>query len=179
MPKLYTIGHSTHTMKEFLSILLAYQITYIVDVRSIPKSRHVPWFNENKLKIALSRYSIRYTHLSALGGLRRTHKESINKGWHNPSFRGYADYMQTPDFYFGLKSLNKMLKRGQKVAIMCAEALPWRCHRSLIADAELIRGISVTHIMSKTNTHIHDLTPFAKINRKKRPIQIFYPSDNE
>jgi uncharacterized protein (DUF488 family) len=179
MPKLYTIGHSTHTLKEFLSILCAHQITHIVDVRSIPKSRYVPWFNEDRLKTALAKKSIIYTHLSALGGLRRTKKNSINEGWHNSSFRGYADYMQTSDFHLGLKCLNKMLKRGHKVAIMCAEALPWRCHRSLIADAELIRGITVIHIMSKTNVHAHNLTPFAKINRKKRPIQLFYPSDNE
>ena len=115
--------------------------------------------------------------MPALGGLRHTQKNSINKGWRNSSFRGYADYMQTPEFYAALKALNKMLTRKNRVAIMCAEAVPWRCHRSLIGDAEVVRGIKVLDIMSKTNIHIHELTDFAVVNRKKRPIQIYYPVD--
>jgi uncharacterized protein (DUF488 family) len=175
MPKLYTIGHSTHTLQEFLDILDAYQIRHIVDVRTIPKSRHVPWFNEKELEASLQIKNINYTHLSKLGGLRRTVKNSINMGWHNASFRGFADYMKTPEFFEGLKELNGLIRKGHKVAIMCAEAVPWRCHRSLIADAELVRHYTVWEIMSKTSAHPHILTSFAVVNRKMRPIQVYYP----
>jgi uncharacterized protein (DUF488 family) len=113
--------------------------------------------------------------MQELGGLRHTHKDSINQGWHNASFRGFADYMQTPEFYVGLSKLNKLIKKGNNVAIMCAEAVPWRCHRSLIADAELVRHKRVFHIMSETAVHSHKLTPFAVVDRSKRPIKIFYP----
>jgi uncharacterized protein (DUF488 family) len=177
--KLFTIGHSTHTLQEFLAILHAHNITHIVDVRTIPKSRHVPWFNETVLNKALHKEKMSYQHLAKLGGLRRTNKNSINTGWHNASFRAFADYMQTPAFYEGLKELNDLLKKHSGVAIMCAEALPWRCHRSLIADAEVVRHIAVMHIMSKTSVHPHQLTSFAVFNRKKRPIQIYYPQDND
>ncbi|KTD24255.1 hypothetical protein Lmac_3128 [Legionella maceachernii] len=98
MPTLYTIGHSTHTLEEFFDLLHTHQITHIVDVRSIPKSRHVPWFNENSLKASLHKEKIAYTHMAKLGGLRRVSKDSMNKGWRNASFRGFADYMQTPEF---------------------------------------------------------------------------------
>jgi len=175
MPKLYTIGHSTRTLQEFLDILHTYQITHVVDVRTIPKSRHVPWFNEKEFKKALRKEKIAYTHISKLGGLRRTSKKSINMGWRNASFRGYADYMQTSEFFEGLKELNNLIKKNKKVAIMCAEAVPWRCHRSLIADAEIVRRIPVWEIMSKTSVRAHKLTAFAVINRKKRPIQVYYP----
>ena len=182
MPTLYTLGHSTHTFQAFLDLLNHYQITHIVDIRTIPKSRHVPWFNESRLKKSLYKHHINYTHLSALGGLRRTHQDSPNKGWRNASFRGFADYMQTPEFFEGLKALNHIVKKTRKknknVAIMCAEVLPWRCHRSLIADAEIIRHISVKEIISKTAVRNHKLTKFAVINRKKRPIQIYYPEDS-
>ena len=171
MPKLYTIGHSTHTLQEFIDILHAHQIMHIVDVRSIPKSRHVPWFNEKELEASLRIENIDYTHLSKLGGLRRKVKNSINKGWRNASFRGFADYMQTPEFFEGLKELNALIRKGPKVAIMCAEAVPWRCHRSLIADAEIVRHYLVWEIMSKTSIRPHTLTPFVVVNRKKRPIQ--------
>lgn len=175
MPKLYTIGHSTRTLQEFIDILHAYQITHVVDVRTIPKSRHVPWFNEKEFKEALRKEKIDYIHLSKLGGLRRTSKNSINRGWRNASFRGYADYMQTSEFFEGLKELNDLVKINKSVAIMCAEAVPWRCHRSLIADAEIARHFVVWEIMSKTSVHPHQLTAFAVINRKKRPIQVYYP----
>lgn len=175
MPKLYTIGHSTHTLQEFLDILHAHKIMHIVDVRTIPKSRHVPWFNDTELEISLREEKIDYTHLPKLGGLRRTTKNSINMGWHNASFRGFADYMQTLEFFEGLKELNTLIKKGHNVAIMCAEAVPWRCHRSLIADAEIVRHYIVWEIMSKTSIHSHKLTSFAVVNRKKRPIQIYYP----
>lgn len=175
MSKLYTIGHSTRTLNEFMAILHAYKITDLVDIRTVPKSRHVPWFNEDTLKLALDKEKIYYTHMEELGGLRHAHKDSINQGWHNASFRGFADYMQTPEFYAGLKQLNKLIKKGNNVVIMCAEAVPWRCHRSLIADAEIVRRIRVFHIMSETAAHAHKLTPFAVVDRSKRPIKIFYP----
>lgn len=175
MPKLFTIGHSTRTLREFISLLQIHQITHLVDVRTIPKSRRVPWFNEEALKAALRKEKIAYKHMSALGGLRRTSKNSINQGWYNASFRGFADYMQTPEFYSALKKLNQMLKNKKKIAIMCAEAVPWRCHRSLIADAEVVRGISVWDIMSATSLHEHQLTTFAVVDRSRRPIKIYYP----
>jgi uncharacterized protein (DUF488 family) len=173
--QLYTIGHSTHTLQEFLDILHAHRITQIVDVRTIPKSRHVPWFNEKELKSSLRKEKIGYTHIPKLGGLRRRTKDSINLGWRNASFRSYADYMQTPEFFAGLKTLNKIIKDNTRVAIMCAEAVPWRCHRSLIADAEIVRSFAVWEIMSKTSAHAHKLTSFAVVNKKRRPIQIYYP----
>lgn len=175
MPKLYTIGHSTHSLQEFIDILKAYQITRVVDVRTIPKSRHVPWFNKDEFKKSLRKEKITYTHIPKLGGLRRTTKNSINMGWRNASFRGFADYMQTSEFFEGLKELNALIKENKKVVIMCAEAVPWRCHRSLIADAEIARHFYVFEIMSKTSVHSHKLTDFAVINRKKRPIRIYYP----
>lgn len=175
MSTLYTIGHSTHTLTEFLAMLEPHNIVHLVDVRSIAKSKFVPWFNEDKLKKALHKVKISYTHMSILGGLRKPRKDSINQAWRNSSFRGYADYMQTADFFAGLKTLNHLIKQKRHVVIMCAEALPWRCHRSLIADAEVIRGIKVLDIMSRTSTHPHKLTSFAVIDRTKRPIKIYYP----
>jgi uncharacterized protein (DUF488 family) len=179
MPKLYTIGHSTHTLQEFLAMLHRQKIGHVVDVRTIPKSRHVPWFNKNALQAALHQEKIIYTHMSALGGLRSAHKDSINQGWHNTSFRGYADYMQTLEFYAALKKLNQLIKQKNNVAIMCAEAVPWRCHRSLIADAEIIRGITVLDILSLTSIRAHKLTSFAVVDRTKKPIKIFYPKQKQ
>ncbi len=173
--QLYTIGHSTHTLQEFLDILYAHQIRHVVDIRTIPKSRHVPWFNEKKIAAALHKEKIAYTHMPKLGGLRRTNSHSLNLGWRNKSFRGFADYMQTPEFFSGLQALNALIKKGKRVAIMCAEAVPWRCHRSLIADAEVIRQFMVFHIMNKTTVRTHQLTSFAVVNRKKKPMQIDYP----
>ncbi len=175
MTTLYTIGHSDRTLSAFIELLHAYKIKQVIDIRSIPKSRHVPWFDEEKLKRSLLKEKISYVHLAALGGLRSTHKNSINQAWVNASFRGYADYMQTPEFFKGLKMLNELIKKGGKTTIMCAEAVPWRCHRSLVGDAEVVRGIKVLDIMSSTKTHKHELTTFAVIDRKKRPIKIFYP----
>ncbi|MBX3709509.1 MAG: DUF488 domain-containing protein [Gammaproteobacteria bacterium] len=175
MPVLYTVGHSTHSLREFVDILHAHQIKHIVDIRTIPKSHRVPWFNKEKLKTSLRKEKISYTHMPRLGGLRRTVKNSINVGWYNASFRGFADYMQTTEFYMGLKELNLIIRKNNKVAIMCAEALPWRCHRSLISDAEVVRHFVVWEIISKTSIRRHKLTSFAVVNRKKRPIQIYYP----
>lgn len=179
MPVLYTVGHSTHSLREFIDILHAHQIEHIVDIRTIPKSHKVPWFNKEKLKASLRKQKILYTHIPRLGGLRRSMKNSINEGWHNASFRGFADYMQTTEFHMGLKQLNLIIKKNKKVAIMCAEVLPWRCHRSLIADAEVVRYFVVWEIISKTFIRRHKLTSFAVVNRKKRPIQIYYPKANK
>jgi len=175
MPVLYTIGHSNRTLEEFVEMLHTHQIVHLIDVRSIPKSRRVPWFNANDLATALRKDEIAYTHMPALGGLRHTTKSSINTAWENASFRGYADYMQTPEFYLALKSLNQLVKKGNRIVIMCAEAVPWRCHRSLIADAEVVRGVSVMHVISKTSLHPHELTAFAVVDKTKRPIKVFYP----
>lgn len=173
--QLFTVGHSTHTLQELIEILHNFKITHLVDVRTIPKSRHVPWFNQDPFSSALRKEKITYVHMAKLGGLRHTTKNSKNLAWQNLSFRGFADYMQTPDFFEGLKELNKLMQKKNRVTIMCAEALPWRCHRSLIADAEIIRHIAVWHIMSKTKASAHTLTDFAVINRNKRPMQILYP----
>lgn len=173
--QLFTIGYSTHNLHEFIELLHIYGITHLVDVRSIPKSLHAPWFNKDCLSKSLRKEKITYVHMTKLGGLRHTTKSSKNLAWRNASFRGFADYMQTPDFFEGLKELNKLIRKENKVAIMCAEALPWRCHRSLIADAEVVRHFAVWNIMSKTSLKPHELTSFAVVNRDKRPIQILYP----
>jgi uncharacterized protein (DUF488 family) len=176
MATLYTIGHSDRTLEEFVALLQVYNIKQVIDIRSIPKSRHVPWTNEKDLSRSLGKVKISYIHLASLGGLRSTHKDSINQAWINASFRGFADYMQTPEFFQGLKTLNALIKKTRTV-IMCAEAVPWRCHRSLIGDAEIIRGIKVLDIMSLATTHQHELTKFAVVDRTKRPIKIYYPKE--
>jgi uncharacterized protein (DUF488 family) len=173
--QLYTIGHSNHTLQEFLEILHAHHITHLVDIRTVPKSHYVSWFNKANLITSLRKEKIVYIHLPLLGGFRSTQKNSLNKAWRNTGFRGFADYMQKPEFFMGLKALNSLLVKGNKVAIMCAEAVPWRCHRSLIADAEIVRHIKVWDIMSKSNIRAHQLTSFAVIDRNKKPIQIYYP----
>jgi uncharacterized protein (DUF488 family) len=175
MPSLYTIGHSSHSLEEFQDMLKSYEITDLVDVRTIPKSRHVPWFNKKELERVLSKIKITYQHFPELGGLRRAQKGSVNQGFRNASFRGFADYMQTKEFYSALKKLNSLSMRRKKLVIMCAEAVPWRCHRSLIADAEIVRKIKVFHIMSRTSIYPHELTSFAVIDRNKKPIKIYYP----
>src|SRR5262249_11384807 len=140
--RLYTIGHSTRTVEELVGLLRAAGASILADIRSIPRSRHNPQFEQEALRSALSRRGIRYVHLPALGGLRRALKDSPNAGWRNASFRGYADYMQTADFERGLSELEALTAEGT-VALMCAEAVPWRCHRSLVADALTIRGAQV------------------------------------
>lgn len=175
MTTIYTIGHSTRSLEEFLELLKLHQITELVDVRTIPKSRRFPWFAKPELAKALKKHKIGYTHLPQLGGLRHTVADSINLGWHNASFRGFADYMQTPEFFAGFNALKKIIKQNKRVALMCAEAVPWRCHRGLISDALLIRGVRVLHITSKSEPHEHILTEFAVVDRSKRPIKLFYP----
>ena len=163
MPKLiYTIGHSTRSIEDFIDLLKSYEIEMLIDVRTIPKSRHNQQFNEETLETVLKKSGIHYQHLSKLGGLRHTTKNSINIGWRNPSFRGYADYMQTPSFWEGLEEL-EILGKKYKSAIMCAEAVPWRCHRSLIADALILYKWKVIHIISKKSSKYHELTSFLHV----------------
>lgn len=159
----YTIGHSTHSVGEFVKMLQAHGIETVADVRKISKSRHNPQFGEEELREYLCLYDIGYLRLEGLGGLRRTTKASFNTGWRNVSFRGYADYMQTPEFAESLGQLIKIAAK-QRTAIMCAEAVPWRCHRSLIGDALLIQNVPVIDIMSEKASKPHVLTPFAKLD---------------
>jgi uncharacterized protein (DUF488 family) len=163
MRTLLTIGHSTHPIGEFISILEAQGVDLLVDVRTVPRSRHNPQFNRDALAQALAEAEIRYVHMAGLGGLRHAHADSPNKAWRNASFRGYADYMQTAAFR---ENLDRLIDLSQQVptVIMCAEAVPWRCHRSLIADALVVRGIPVEHIMTAMSAHAHKLTPFARVS---------------
>jgi len=173
MPVILTIGHSTRTWNDFRDLLRAHRVKRVVDVRSIPRSRHNPQFNRETLATKLRAARIGYVHLRTLGGLRHARRDSPNMGWHNTSFRGFADYMQTPEFEAGLCRLMKLA--GQKrSAIMCAEAVPWRCHRSLIADALTERGILVNDIMSMKRSQVHSLTPFARVDNHR----ITYPVDD-
>lgn len=171
MQTIYTIGHSTHDKKKFIEMLKAYGIRLLIDVRTIPKSRKVQQFNRDTLEKFLRKEGLTYVHIPELGGLRHASRNSINTGWRNAGFRGYADYMQTGEFWEGLDKLMRIAE-GKKSAIMCAEALPWRCHRSLIADALLVRGIKVFHILSSKKLLEHKMTEFAKV----RNGIIAYPS---
>lgn len=172
MKAIYTIGHSTRALEELVAMLHGHGVKRLIDVRTVPRSRHNPQFNRETLPDALATENIAYTHCPGLGGLRPKHKKSVNTGWHNASFRAYADYMQTEEFE---KSLQEMLQLARKepVALMCAEAVPWRCHRSLIADALLVRGIKVEEIVTPEKSEPHKLTPFAKVDGER----ITYPTD--
>lgn len=167
---IFTIGHSTRSLEEFLEILKKYKITELIDIRTIPKSRHNLQFNHDNLAHYLRNHHIGYRHQKNLGGLRHTHADSINTAWRNASFRGYADYMQTPEFNEGLKELMHTAHE-KTVVIMCAEAVPWRCHRSLIGDALLIQGFEVQDIYSLSSAKPHKLTPWAVV----RGTSITYP----
>lgn len=164
--EIYTIGHSTRSIEDFISLLKAHSIETLIDIRTVPKSRYCPQFNQELLKKALKKNHIGYRHRKDLGGFRHALKASLNIGWMNASFRGYADYMQTPAFEKALRNLEKI---GQKkrCVLMCAEAVPWRCHRSLIADALTINNWTVFHIQSKKTAKIHKLTSFLKIKKGK------------
>jgi len=162
VPRVLTIGHSTRSLEEFVRLLQAHEVTRVVDVRTVPRSRHNPQFNRESLPASLKTADISYVHIPGLGGLRHTSKQSLNTGWRNASFRGYADYMQTPEFEKALNELIHLVNQD-RLALMCAEAVPWRCHRSLIADALLVRGILTEDIMSATRRQVHALTPFAKV----------------
>jgi uncharacterized protein (DUF488 family) len=168
---IFTVGHSTRSIDEFVELLDIYGVAEVVDVRSIPMSGHNPQFNKDDLRQSLKDKRVRYTHLKELGGLRHSKKDSTNLGWRNTSFRGFADYMATPQFSDGLEAL-MTISTTRPAAIMCAEAVPWRCHRSLIADALLKKGWLVRDIMSRTSATPHRLTPFAKV----RKGQLVYPA---
>jgi uncharacterized protein (DUF488 family) len=157
-----------------VAILQAHAIIRVVDVRTIPRSRHNPQFNRETLPEALNAAGIGYQHLPGLGGLRQARADSSNLGWRNTGFRGYADYMQTAEFEENLNALIELAK-NDRVAVMCAEAMPWRCHRSMIADALLLRGVQVEHIMGAHQSQAHSLTPFAKVEG----LRISYPDENE
>jgi len=161
-PLVMTIGHSTRTLKEFIGLLQAHAVSRVVDVRTVPRSWHNPQFNKDSLPGKLKKAGLGYVHLPGLGGLRHAKRDSLNMGWRNASFRGYADYMQTPEFEQSLEELIRLANQEQ-IVLMCAEAVPWRCHRSLIADALLVRGIRTEDIMSATRRTVHTLTPFVKV----------------
>ena len=159
---IYTIGHSTRPAAELVALLDGHGVRNLVDVRTIPRSRHNPQFNGDTLGATLAAAGIGYLHMPSLGGLRRAKPDSLNSGWRNLSFRGYADYMQTPEFAAAIDELIA-IARSRPTAIMCAEAVPWRCHRSLIADALLVRGVPAVEIVSATRATAHALTPFARV----------------
>jgi uncharacterized protein (DUF488 family) len=169
---IFTLGHSTLPIERFLALLHTYGIERIVDIRSMPRSRHNPQFNDTALAGSLAAEHLEYMHMPALGGLRRARKDSLNTGWRNESFRGYADYMQTEEFQGALETLIEM-RCGKRVAIMCAEAVPWRCHRSLVADALGVRGVPVVEILSESTCRMHKLTPFALAHG----VRITYPPE--
>jgi uncharacterized protein (DUF488 family) len=158
----FTVGHSTLPIEQFVALLHAYGVRRLADVRTVPRSRRNPQFNADALASALRVENVDYAPLPSLGGLRRARKDSPNTGWRNASFRGYADYMQTSAFEEGLHALIRM-SRERRTAIMCAEAVPWRCHRSLVADALEVRGIQVVEILSEKSARMHKLTPFARV----------------
>ena len=172
LPAVLTIGHSTRALEEFIRLLQSHAVTRVVDVRTVPRSRHNPQFNRDTLPASLKAAGIGYVHMAELGGLRHTTRDSPNTGWRNASFRGYADYMQTPEFEKALDELIQLASQD-RIAVMCAEAVPWRCHRSLIADALLVRGIQTEDITSETRHQVHALTPFAKV----RGTTITYPAE--
>ncbi len=167
-----TIGHSTHPLDEFIGILQANEVRHVLDVRTVPRSRHNPQFNADMLPASLRAAGIGYTHMPDLGGLRHTHAGSINGGWRNTSFRGYADYMQTPGFSEALEQLVGLAGR-ERCVLMCAEAVPWRCHRSLIADALTVRGVRVEDIIGGKGRKLHALTPWAQV----KGLTITYPPE--
>ena len=158
---MFTIGHSNRPLDEFLGMLRAHGVELLVDVRTMPRSRHNPQFNRESLPAALAAAGIEYRHMAGLGGLRHPRRDSINTAWQNAGFRGYADYMQTPEFARNLDELAQ-LNAAHTTAIMCAESLPWRCHRSMIADALTARGVEVRHIMSAAKADLHRLRDFAQ-----------------
>jgi uncharacterized protein (DUF488 family) len=171
-PVVLTIGHSTRTLADFIDLLKVNEVTRLIDVRTIPRSRHNPQFNTDTLPVALEAEGISYEHIPGLGGFRPTHPASPNTGWRNTSFRGYADYMQTPEFSVHLRALIA-LTHHDRIALMCAEAVPWRCHRSLIADALIVHGLRVEEIVGLSQRREHVLTRFAKV----RGTTITYPPE--
>lgn len=169
---IFTIGHSTRTVGDFIRLLKAHGVQRVIDVRTIPRSRHNPQFDRGQLSAALHRARVHYRHMPGLGGLRRPRRDSTNVGWRNTSFRGYADYMQTPTFERSLSRCIELAKREQ-VVLMCAEAVPWRCHRSLIADALVARGIEASEITSGVRARPHSMTQWARVTGTR----VTYPAE--
>ncbi len=171
---IWTVGHSNRPLEEFLRLLQAHGETLVMDVRKMPGSRRNPQFGRDTLPQALRRAGISYIHMPGLGGLRRRRPDSPNTGWENASFQGYADYMLTPEFE---QSLQELLERtdGERAVLMCAEAVPWRCHRSLIADALAVRGVAVEHILGPSRTQRHELRPWARV----QGTRLIYPPPAE
>jgi uncharacterized protein (DUF488 family) len=169
---LFTIGHSTHSIHHFIELLQKNEVLQLIDIRTIPKSRRNPQFNSDALAASLHEAKLAYVHMKDLGGLRHPRKDSINTGWRNDSFRGYADYMQTDEFS---SALDRAIALAEKkpTALMCAEAVPWRCHRSLVSDALIARGIRVLEIVSTAEPKEHELTSFARV----RGTQVTYAAD--
>ena len=174
MTTVFTIGHSTRPIDELVGMLVAHGVTTLADVRTIAGSRHNPQYMDSALDASLPQRGIRYLRLAELGGLRHTTKDSLNGGWRNASFRGYADYMQSAEFAGGIDHLLAIAGR-EPTAIMCAEAVPWRCHRSLIGDALLVRGVEVQDILSATSTRPHTLIRFAHVEG----TTITYPPEGD
>lgn len=168
---MHTIGHSTRSVEDFIGLLHDHAVEMIADVRTVPRSRFNPQFNRDALPARLAEMEIRYQHLPELGGLRKTKTDSENRGWRNSSFRGYADYMLTKEFQDALNGLIELASESATV-IMCAEAVPWRCHRSLISDALLVRGHHVEHIIGANSSRPHTLTSFMRVENGR----ITYPS---
>ena len=169
---IFTVGHSTRTLEELVEMLKAHGVEEIADVRRFAGSRRLPWFHAESLAKSLPKLGVRYVGVPLLGGRRKPNADSINTGWRNASFRAYADYMQTEPFLEGLEQLMSEA-RDRPTAMMCAEAVPWRCHRSLIADALIVRGWQVMDVMSATKAAEHKLTPFARVEGTR----ITYPGE--
>ena len=168
----FTVGYSTRSLEEFVLLLKAYKVAMVVDVRAVPRSRNNPQFNKETLPDKLKAQGIRYIHMPELGRLRRPKADSTNLAWENKSFRGYADYMQTKEFAENLLKLVALIQENC-LAVMCAEAVPWRCHRNLLSDALVARHIKVQHILTETSTTNHELTPFANLGGTKVTYPLF------
>ena len=167
---IFTIGHSTRSLDEFLALLRAHDIRQLGDVRTVPKSRRHPHFAGDALATSLPAAGIAYRHLPALGGLRKPRRDSKNGAWRHEGFRGYADYMESTPFGEAIDDLVAWSKES-RTAVMCAEAVWWRCHRQLIADALMARGVTVQHIQTATSAPAHKLTEFARV----AGVQVSYP----
>jgi uncharacterized protein (DUF488 family) len=171
---IWTVGHSTRALDELVDLLRTHGVTVLADVRTLPGSKRHPQFDRESLEEELPRHRLRYVHFRALGGLRRPRPDSPNLAWRNESFRGYADYMQTPEFEQAVGELLE-LAGAERVAIMCAEAVPWRCHRSLLADALVVRGVEVRHITGNGKPALHALTSFAHVEGQR----VTYPGSGQ
>ena len=167
---IFTIGHSTRSLDDFVALLHAHHIAQLADVRTVPKSRRHPHFAGDALAVSLPGAGIAYRHLPALGGLRKPRRDSTNTAWRNEGFRGYADYMQSKAFGAAIDDLMQWAAPAP-TAVMCAEAVWWRCHRQLIADALVARGVTVRHIQTPTSAPEHKLTEFARVEG----VEVVYP----